>query len=168
MEEGKNNSNKGMMFVIMGMLGLIIIALVGVSFFLISSMGGLGGITTAEASEPEVPSVLEQRMFDLSTTITTNLHDSPNGGQHLIRMERVSLGINNTDPAEATTFIESLSTREAAAVDSINTVLRRTTADELNMPGGDDMLRENLLQALQARFGSLMIVDVYFQMFVTP
>ncbi|MCL2752632.1 MAG: flagellar basal body-associated FliL family protein [Defluviitaleaceae bacterium] len=164
-EEAKGGNNKGMMMIIMAMLGLIIVALVGVSIFLITSLGNddddVGGVG---AFVPDPPlTAFDIVTLDIGRDVTTNLLPRANGSRHFVVLRDLSLGINNLDEDEAIDFAAEIRAREAVVIDTINTILRRTTPEELEAEGGGVTLSENILQALQTAFGSHMIVDVYFQ-----
>ena len=175
-EEGDSKSgggNKGMMMIIMAMLGLIILALVGVAVFLFLNMDALfGGGEEGGDDAPQgidfvqpgvAPPLSEQVLFDLSDYISTNLGDF-----HYIRVDNISLGINNIEPDEAIAFIRELASRERAIKDIIHRVLRNTTIEQLNAPEGADRLREDILDALQLAFESPMIVAVYLMVYTIP
>jgi flagellar basal body-associated protein FliL len=167
---GTGGGNKGMMLVIMGMLGLIIVALAAVSVILIINIGNLGGSGNGEGGYVPPPPALtaaDQILFTVGTAITTNLAQSPDGSQHIIRLE-VALGINNLEPEVATEFINEIITpREMVIQDHVNTILRRTTAADLQREGGMDILREDILASLQQAFGSPMIVNVFLTDFIS-
>lgn len=162
-------NNKGMMMIIMAMLALIIIALVGVSIFLITSLGndGDGGEYGIFIPEPP-PTVLDQLMHDLSApaTVTTNLQPRANGNRQMVMLSHISIAINNIDEEEALAFRVELAQREAAVIDRITTTLRRMTPEELEIVGGQEMLTGILIEVLQQEFGSHLIVDVNFNMMV--
>ena len=100
------------------------------------------------------------RTIQLSSPIITNLLQAPDGTQHIVRLE-AGLGINNTDPAAADEFIESLMQREIIILDRINNTLRRTTAEEISKPDGMELLAQEILTSLQDAFNTNLIVDVY-------
>jgi len=166
-EEAKGGNNKGMMMVIMVMLGLIIVALVGVSIFLISSLGNDEGNNAGQGVFEQAPPPTVMDTIPLSiSNVTTNLLPRANGNRHVVLLSTVALSINNLDEDEAADFVAAVSLREPAVIDAITTVLRRTTPEELEAVGGHEVLKENLLIALQTAFGSHMIVDVQFQILV--
>ena len=173
-EEGKSGGgNKGMMLIIMAMLGLIIVALVGAAVFLFLNMDNIFGSGEGSAAEeppadifvqPGVaPPISEQVMFDLSDPIATNF-----GDWHFIRLENISLGINNNEPEDAIAFMRELANKERAVMDTIHRVLRRTTVEQLSAPEGEDRLREDILHALQTAFESPLIVAVYLVVYTVP
>jgi flagellar basal body-associated protein FliL len=158
-----------MMMIIMGMLGLIIVALVGVAVFLFLNMGNLAGGESGGGPETDfvvqgaAPPISEQVMFDISDAIATNL-----GNYHFVRLENMALGINNTDPAAAVEFMRELTTKERAVMDAIHRILRNTSIEDLSRPEGADLLREDILDALQVAFESHMIVAVYLTIYTVP
>ncbi|MCL2236378.1 MAG: flagellar basal body-associated FliL family protein [Defluviitaleaceae bacterium] len=166
-EETKGGNNKGMMLIIVAMLAIIILALAGVAVFLIMNMGsddamGSGPVQNWEA---DTPSVVDQRIFDLGDNITTNLLSSGPGAPNRFVVVNVSLGINNLDEEEANEFWVTLSERQPVVRDAVTSILRRSTAEELERTDGADILREDILNALQSAFASPMIVEVYFNAF---
>ncbi|MCL2854272.1 MAG: flagellar basal body-associated FliL family protein [Defluviitaleaceae bacterium] len=165
-EESKGN-NKGMMLIIVAMLAVIILALAGVAVFLIMNMGNDGDSASGNVSHvlTEVPSALDQRIFDLGDSITTNLLATSPGGPNNFVLVNLSLGINNLDEEAADDFWILLAERQPVVRDAVTSILRRATAEELRRPDGADVLREDILTALQAAFASPMIVEVYFNQF---
>jgi len=173
-EEGSNSGggNKGMMLIIMAMLGLIIVALVGAAVFLFLNMDNIFGGSEGAVEEPPselfvhpdvAPPISKQMMFDLSDPIATNF-----GDWHFIRLENISLGINNNEPEDAIAFMRELANKERAVMDTIHRVLRRTTIEQLSAPEGEDRLREDILHALQTAFESPLIVAVYLVVYTVP
>jgi flagellar basal body-associated protein FliL len=171
-EEAKSGGgNKGMMMIIMAMLGLIIVALVGVGVFLITNLAAFtggdappdGSIGDGHVVPGAVPPISEQIMFNLSEAIATNL-----GTTHFVRLENMALGINNTDPAETTAFMLQLASSERAIMDTIHRILRNTNIEDLSRPEGADLLREDILEALQLQFNSPMIVAIYLTVYTVP
>lgn len=166
-EEAKGGSNKGMMLIIVAMLAIIILALAGVAVFLIMNMGGdgegFGG--PVQNWQSDTPSALDQRIFDLGDAITTNLLSSGPGSGNNFVVVNMSLGINNLDEDEADEFLILLSERQPVVRDAVTSILRRSTAEELRRPDGADIIREDILTALQSVFASTMIVEVYFNQF---
>jgi len=166
-EEAKGGNNKGMMLIIVAMLAVIILALAGVAVFLIMNMGGddevAGGLVQGWYSE--VPSALDQRIFDLGDSITTNLLSSGPGSGNNFVVVNLSLGINNLDEDDADDFWVLLAERQPVVRDAVTSILRRATAEELRRPDGADIIREDILTALQSVFASHMIVEVYFNQF---
>ncbi|MCL2620109.1 MAG: flagellar basal body-associated FliL family protein [Defluviitaleaceae bacterium] len=166
-EEAKGGNNKGMMLIIVAMLAVIILALAGVAVFLIMNMGGddevAGGPVQGWYSE--VPSALDQRIFDLGDSITTNLLSSGPGSGNNFVVVNLSLGINNLDEDDADDFWVLLAERQPVVRDAVTSILRRATAEELRRPDGADIIREDILTALQSVFASHMIVEVYFNQF---
>ncbi|MDR2183943.1 MAG: flagellar basal body-associated FliL family protein [Clostridiales bacterium] len=161
------DKNKGMMIVIIVMLGLIIVALV-VGAILLLGQFNRGNQMQAEGLTPGfVQEISEQdiRTITLSNDITTNLlsHD---GGRHVVRVT-VGVGINNTDTDEADDFIDMLLEREIVMKDIATNILRRTTRDQLAAVGGTEDVAEQILTALQDAFGSQLIVRVYLGNLVT-
>jgi flagellar basal body-associated protein FliL len=169
--KGSSGGNKGMMMIIMAMLGLIILALAGVAVFLFMTMNNLGGGeegTTGNLGDTHVavgvaPPISEQVMFDLSESISTNM-----GDRHFVRLDNISLGINNTEPEAALAFVRELATRERAIMDAIHRILRNTAVEDLSLPEGADLLRADILDALQVAFDSPMIVAIYLTVYTVP
>lgn len=166
-EEAKGGGNKGMMMIIMAMLGLIIVALVGVSIFLITSLGNDGNGDGDDGSftldQPVSP--FDIVILDVAPNITTNLLPRADGRRAFVMLETVALGINNLDESEANDFMLGVSQRQPVVISTINDILRRWTPEPLETAGGVEVLRENILQALQDEFGH-MIVSVLFTIIV--
>jgi len=161
------DKSKGMMLIIIVMLGVLIAAIVGGVILLLTQINtdGDGGQTVIFH---EVPPVTEQdiRVVPLTTTIQTNLLQAPGGARHIVRLD-VAIGINDTDVDEADEFEQVLREREAAILDRITSILRRTTRDDIDREGGSDLLAEEILISLQDAFDTRMIVRVYFPNIVT-
>jgi len=167
MEENTKSGggNKGMMLIIVGMLGLIIVALAGVAVFLIMNMpsgeaGGEGYYHAGEPEEPEIPYVEDQILFDMSGPITASLQ-APVAGRTSLAMVNMSIGINNLDPEEANELMQIIAEREMIVVSVVNAVLREYTAEMIDAPGGREMLNNDILEALQLMFRSTLIVAIY-------
>ena len=157
------DKNKGMMIVIIIMLGIIIAAIVAGAVFLFTGdfmnqnqpqMQATGVWHTQEISEADI------RSFQLSSPITTNLLQSPGGGRGVVRVE-VGVGINNIDTEAADEFIQTLMEREIVITHTATEILRRTTREQLEAVGGIEALADDILVALQDAFGSHLIVRVY-------
>ena len=159
MEEGKS-SNKGMMMIIMVLLVVIIAALAGGFIFLFSQINADAPEQIIIIHEPPPTTLLDLRTVNLTNPINTNLYQSPGGSRHIVRME-VSIGINNTDPVAASEFITQMMEREAAMMDRINNILRRTTREELSTMDGQDLLAERILLTLQDAFDTRLITAVF-------
>ena len=164
-------NNKGMMLIIMAMLGLIIVALAGVGVFLIMNMGSMGGdgetVIVSDFGPEPPPGPEEQIMFELGSAVTTNLFSRPGETRRVIRLD-ITLGINNLDEDEAVEFMTMLRAREMVVIDAIHSILRRTTGDDLAHPDGHELLRENIVDSLQTIFNTNMIVTAYMQINVMP
>jgi len=162
------DKNKGMMMIIIIMLGLIIAAIIaGAVFLLMSDFGNADGqqIVVEIHHAPQEISEQDIRSFTLSNDITTNLF-SPDGGRHVVRVT-VGIGINNTDESEADDFIDMLLEREIVILDTVTNVLRRTTRQQLEVVGGSEAVADEILDALQVAFGSQLIVRVYLGNLIT-
>jgi len=167
-EEAKGGGNKGMMMIIMAMLGLIIVALVGVSIFLIMNLGSDDDVDASQGIflPVEPPTWHDLVPLHIGQDITTNLLPRANGNRHAVMLSNLALSINNLDEEEAEELMDGISQREAAVVSTINDILRRTTPEELEVTGGVEILRENILDALRREFTSNLIVEVHFQIIV--
>jgi len=162
------DKNKGMMIIIIAMLGLIIAAIV--VFAIIVLPGLMNNDGQAQAQEPPTwytQQISEQDIipFTLSRDITANLL-SQGAERHIVRVT-VGIGINNTDPDAAEDIIEMLQEREVVIEDAVNGILRRTTRDQLSMVGGMEILADEILITLQEMFGSQLIVRVYLGNLIT-
>ncbi|MDR2167841.1 MAG: flagellar basal body-associated FliL family protein [Clostridiales bacterium] len=172
MEENTKGSggNKGMMFIIMGMLGLIILALAGVAVFLIMNMGAFGGggegngeIIDEGYEAP--PGIIDQVLFELDGGVNANIFTRPGGSRSLVHMT-LAIGVNNLEPTEAAELVAALSARQPAIASIVGDILRLSTVDSLEAPGGHDALREDIVSALQMHFNTNLIVAVYFQFLI--
>ena len=160
------DKNKGMMIVIIVMLGLIIATIA--AFIILLFTGALGNVFGNIAGHQQVVMTVEHRpheiteqdirYLELSSDITTNLL-SVNGGRHVVRAS-VGIGINNLNEGEANDFYDILREREIVILDITTNILRRTTRDELARYGGKEIVEEEILTALQDAFGSHLIVRV--------
>ena len=160
-------NNKSMMIIILVVL-LVLIGIIVAGLFLIMS-----NINAAQVPQepitilvPAAPSEADIRPFILDGNISTNLHTGSGGGNRFAVLTSPGIGINNLDPDAADEFIEMISEREIVVRDTITSILRRKTAEELNALGGDDILREEILVALQEAFQTQLIVRVYFTLAV--
>jgi flagellar basal body-associated protein FliL len=158
--------NKGMMMIIIVMLGLIIAAITVGAILLLGMMNN----DQAHAQE-EYPGYVQEisgqdiRTFTLSNDITTNLL-SPEGERHIVRVT-VGIGINDIDEDEASDFIDMMLEREIAILDLVTGILRSTTRDQLAAVGGSEAVSDRILVTLQDYFGSQLIVRVYLGNLVT-
>jgi len=161
MEKGK-----GMMLVIIGMLGVIIAALVAGFIFLFTQMDSEAGDVNIIRHDPIAVSEMDIMIVEMSNPVQTNLYISPGGSRHVVRAY-FGIGINNTDPDAAQEFRREMMEREIAIMDRITNVLRRTTREELAHVDGSDLLAEQILLILQDLFDTRMIVRVYISNLVT-
>lgn len=159
MEEGKS-SNKGMMMIIMVLLVVIIAALAAGFIFLFSQINADAPEPIVIIQDPPPQTLLDITTVNLSNPINTNLYQSPGGSRHFVRME-VSIGINNSDPEAAEEFIALMMAREAAIMDRINNILRRSTREELSTMDGQDLLAERIVLTLQDAFDTRLITAVF-------
>jgi flagellar basal body-associated protein FliL len=170
MEDNTRNTggNKGMMIIIMGMLGLIILALAGVGVFLIMGADGIfnradnNNNALVQEYEP-IPGLDDQLLFNMSSGISANVLTRPGGPRNMVHMQ-MSIGINNLVENDATAIYESIGDREMAVISIVSDLLRQTTIYALDAPGGHDILREDIIAALQMHFNTNLIVAVYFQL----
>ena len=151
---------KGMMLVIIGMLGVIIAALVAGFIFLFSQINSEPGEGTIIVHEPPAVTEMDILAVNLSDSVQTNLYPSAGGTRHVVRAD-IGIGINNTDPDEAEEFMREMMAREIAIMDRITNILRRTTREELSTADGTDLLADRILLTLQDLFDTRMIVRVY-------
>jgi len=160
-KEPKDKS-KGMMMIIIMMLGVLILAIVGGVVILLMQLNSAndGEQQIVFIDQPPV-SELDIRVVPIGTTIRTNLQ-SPGTARHFAVVD-VAVGINATDEDEANEFELLLLQREAAVLDRIISILRRTTRDEIDREGGSEILAEEILISLQDAFDTQMIVRIYFQ-----
>jgi len=161
MEKGK-----GMMLVIIGMLGVIIAALVAGFIFLFSQMDSDAGDATIVRQDPAAVSEMDILIVPLSNPVQTNLYVSPGGSRHVVRAY-FGIGINNTDADAAQDFMREMMEREIAIMDRVTNILRRTTREELAHADGQDLIAEQILLILQDLFDTRMIVRVYVSNLVT-
>jgi len=169
MEENntKTGGNKGMMYIIMGMLGLIILALAAASVFLIINMDSIFGNEPAyvPVEEGAPPDVAYQEMFSLSSNVLAMIPSRP-GGNRVTASLSVTLGIDFTEQEEGRRILDIIADREAVVVDTVHNLLRQTTAEEIEAPGGTERLREDILHALQILFNTNLIVSVFMTHFI--
>lgn len=158
--ENEAKGSKGMMMIVIIMLGVIIAALVAGFIFLFTQINADQPEQVLVIVEPPPLSEMDIRAVQLSSPITTNLLQAPGGARHVVRLE-VGLGINNINPDETDEFVEMLMEREIVIFDRITSILRRTTADEINRVGGNELLAEDILISLQDAFDTTMIVRVF-------
>jgi len=152
------DKNKGMMMIIIVLLGLIIVAIVVGAIFLLNFMNNDNQAQMQPIWHVQEISEQDIRYIELSSDITTNLlnHD---GGRNVVRVT-VGIGINNTDEDEASDFIDMLREREIVMIDIATNTLRRTTQEQLAVVGGPEAVAEEILLALQDAFASQLIVRV--------
>ena len=166
------DKNKGMMIIIIVMLGLIIASIAAFTVLIFTGafgtfLGNAAGVQQVTVVEHSPHAITEQdiRYFELSSDITTNLL-SHEGGRHVVRVT-VGIGINNLDESEASDFYYMLREREIVILDIATNILRRTTRDDLAVVGGTEVVAEEILTALQDAFGSQLIVRVRLGNLVT-
>jgi flagellar basal body-associated protein FliL len=160
------DKSKGMMIIIIAMLAIIIAAIVGGVVLLLTQLNNEPTETVVIMYEPAAITEMDIRVVPISRPIATNLLQGPGGARHNVRLE-VALGINDLDEEEADEMEDMIRAREDAILDRINSILRRTTRDDIEREGGSDMLAEEILMSLQDMFDTNMIVRVYFPAIVT-
>jgi len=170
-EEAKNASagggqNKGMMLIIVAMLGLIIVALAGVAVFLIMNMGGdseegAGAAAQYTPDEPAEIPLYEQRMFVIEGNIFATLNNIM-GGRTMVGLSVFTFGINNIDEEYADELYMRIRMSEPALISLITGIMRHYTIDQLEAPGGWEMLKRDILSLMQTEFNTNAVVEVYF------
>jgi len=165
-EKGGGGQNKGMMLIIVAMLGLIIVALAGVAVFLIMNMGGDDGGDQAvsgqyDPNDPQEVNLVNQRLlvFDNAPFTTVN---SITGGSHMLSLQGFTLGLNNTDEEYAEELFASIIMFEPALVALIIGIMQQYSIEALEAPGGWEMLKRDILTLIQIEFETNAVVAVYF------
>ena len=158
-------NSKVMMIVILAVLLVLIGTIVAGVLLIIRNMDSItveGGTTEIFIYAPPALAEADIVPVPIGGAITTNLLTGPGEGNRFARLDDPAIGINNLDPTAAEEFIEVLIEREVVVRDIITNILRRTTAEQLNSLGGDDLLREEIMAALQDAFRTHLIVRIYF------
>jgi len=158
------DKNKLMMIIIIVLLLVLVGAIVAGTLFITSRINnpvveGDGGMVI-HAAPPTAPAQEDIRIFQLSDDIVTNLLQAPGGRSHIVRLV-MGIGVDGTDAEAADAFFRILLEQEIVVQDIVTTLLRRTTIDEITRIDGTDILRDDILAALQSAFESNLIVAVY-------
>ena len=148
------------MIVIIALLVVLLGAIGFVSFFVLRTMGG--NTQSAQGTEAPVTKLtLDQiEKVSLSSPISTNLLSGNDGVEHYVKIN-LSVGVNNTDKKESPKMVSSLQSNEMVIRDIVLGILRNQTYEDLTVPEGQDLLKDNIKTQLQDEFNSNLIVQVY-------
>ena len=154
------DKSKPLMIVIIALLVLVLGAISAASFFLIRSLGKNNApVVSAEA--PVTKLTIDQiEKVPLKTPISTNLSAGHDGVEHYVKIN-LAIGVNNTDKNESPKMLSSLESNEMVVRDIVLGVLRSQTYEDLTVPEGQDLLKDNIKTQLQEEFNSNLIVQVY-------
>ena len=162
------DKNKLMMIIIIVLLLVMVGSIVAGTLFIVNSMGAptieADGQMPTQTPPPPPPTQGEIRVFTMTDDIITNLLQAPGGRPHIVRL-LMGIGIDNTDEEAADEFFRLLADQEIVVQDLVTGILRRTTIDEITRIDGTDVLRDEILMAMQSRFGNNLIVEVYISVY---
>ena len=95
----------------------------------------------------------------LSSPISTNLRRVDGVAQY-VKID-LSIGVNNTDKRDSPRIVDSLNKNEMVTRDIVLSVLRSQTYQEISVPEGQELLKENIKRRLQEEYDTNLIVQVY-------
>jgi len=154
------------MFIIIALLVILLGAVAFVSFYLFKTIGKNTSETANAASEANTATPVTKLTVDqiekvpLSSPISTNLLTGDDGVEHYVKIN-LSIGVNNTDKKESPKMLTSLANNEMVVRDIILGILRNQTYEDLTLPEGQELLKDNIKSKLQDEFNSNLIVQVY-------
>ena len=154
------DKSKPLMIVIIALLVILLGAISFVSFYLIRAMGREN--SNAVSAEPQAAQLTVDQIekVSLSSPISTNLSRGNDGMDHYVKIN-FWIGVNNTDKKESPKMLSSLESNEMVVRDIVLGILRKQTYEDLTIPEGQDLLKENIKTQLQEEFSSNLIVQVY-------
>jgi flagellar basal body-associated protein FliL len=158
---GKNNV---LLIVIVVLLVLLLAAVGGVSYYaftVIQNQQQDQGSAPSNSADAAIKLTVDQiSKVPLSSEITTNLMKSSDGTDHLVRIN-LSIGVNNTDKKQSDTLITSLTNNEMVTRDIVLGILRGETYEDLSVPEGQELLKDDIKTQLQDEYNTNLIVQVY-------
>lgn len=159
--------NKLMMIIIIVLLVVLLGTIGAVSFYALKIMSGAnGGAVEQHVAEVAQLKPDEIEVVALSKAISTNLLTGADGKEHIISVT-IGVGVDNTKKKESEDFIASLGTKDNIMTDTCISIISKKTYEELRSSEGQDVLKAEILAALQDQFQSNLIVKVYFSTFYT-
>jgi len=151
-----------MMVVIIALLVILLVAIGGVSFFAyrVIASGGLG-TGQQNATQQVVPELKpdEVEILKLASPISTDLAIGADGKAHLIRLS-LAVGVDNTDKKESPKLIALIVAKETLIRDIALGVIKSKTYEELSRPDGRDILKNEILEHIQATFQNPLLVSI--------
>ena len=155
------DKSKPLMIIIIALLVLVLGAISAASFFFIKSIGKtIAGAAVSAESPVNKLSIDQIEKVPLTSPISTNLSAGQDGVEHYVKIN-LAVGVNNTDKNESPKMLASLANNEMVIRDIILGVLRSQTYEDLTVPEGQELLKDNIKTQLQEEFNSNLIVQVY-------
>ncbi len=158
------NKGKTMMIVIIVLLAILIVTIFGVSIYAIKMIQATDdGSSTNTIAQAKNLDQSEIYSFSLTDPIAVNLAVGTDGQEHSASVE-LGIGIDKTTK-ESTSFITLMESQEVVIRDTIISVLRNKTVEDLRQRDAQEAIGEEILEKLRAEFNTDLIYDVYFGTF---
>ncbi|MFV0502718.1 MAG: flagellar basal body-associated protein FliL [Lachnospirales bacterium] len=153
--------NKLMMIIIIVLLVVLLVTIVGVSLVGLKYLTAAKDEETTKVSE-EVKELTPSEIttIDIENPISVNLRQGEDGEDHAVRVE-VSIGIDNTQEEKSTEFLTMLESKTVIIKDVIISVLSSKTYEDMTRADANDIIKDEILQALRKEFNSDLIAKVY-------
>ncbi|MCT4613032.1 MAG: flagellar basal body-associated FliL family protein [Clostridia bacterium] len=169
-------------------ISVVLVIVLGVSMFTLSKVSSMGNdfkeaiselkeeekatekVINENGEEVEVevvekPSFNELDIKPVGTITTTLTLSEIDVSSHIIKAE-INLGLNKT-ASDYDTMVTILTEKPQIITDTLLDVASKKTYDELQIVGAKDLLKEEIRNALNEKFETSSIAEVYFTQFVT-
>jgi flagellar basal body-associated protein FliL len=157
------DKNKIMMVVIVVLLVVLLGTTAGLAYLLYRNFSGQASAQDEQGAPVDVESLKQEDIVTvpISDTITTNLAVGSDGESSHMAKLALAIGVDTTEKKESDTLVALLTEKEIVIKDLVIEILTSKTHDEFKRVDSRDVVREDILKALQDEFESNLIVTVY-------
>ena len=154
--------DKTLLFVILGALGVFLIAIIIGFIFLGKS---IKGISKPASSQYSPPTAEMGPIYDLGD-ITVNLGDNTHFLKTTITLELITDEEKKKDPKAGEELKKDVEQKVPKLKDKIISVLSQLKIEQLTQPNSQDKIKARLLEEIRRLAGKNKIRQVYFTAFV--
>jgi flagellar basal body-associated protein FliL len=148
------------MMVIIALLVILLGAVGFVAYYAVTMSNATANSDPVKVIESGRLTVEQIETVSLTSPISTNLRKSDGVAAQYIKID-LSIGVNNTDKKESPRIVDSLAKNEMVTRDIVLSILRSQTYNELSVPEGQELLKDNIKRRLQEEYDTNLIVQVY-------
>jgi len=148
------------MIIIIALLVVLLGAVSFVSYYFLRISGPNSSGDSYQGSPATQLTMDQIEKVSLSGPISTNLLKGNDGAERYVKIN-LSIGVNNTDKKESPKMLNTLESNEMVIRDIVLGIMRNQTYEDITLPDGQDLLKENIKTQLQEEFKSNLIVQVY-------